>query len=226
MDATWLGHAAWRFSGRAATVIVDPFLEENPAAPLKLKDIPRADVVLVSHDHYDHFGDAPALCKKTGATLVATYEVAAWAAEKHGIKTEGMNIGGTIEVAGVKVHMTVAFHTSARGHPTGWVVEMDGVKVYHTGDTCLFGDMKLIGDFFRPDLACVPIGDRFTMGPASAAKAVELIRPRVVVPMHYNTWPAIAQDAKAWAETVRAGGSGAEVVVLKPGESYRVNAIS
>ena len=219
VEATWLGHAAWRFAGSRATVIVDPFLDENPAAPLKVKDIAACDVVLVSHDHFDHFGDAPALCRKTGATLVATYEVATAAAEEHGIQAEGMNIGGTIEVAGVKVHMTVAFHTSGRGHPTGWVVEMDGVRIYHSGDTCLFGDMKLIGDFFRPDLACLPIGDRFTMGPPSAAKAVELIRPRAVVPMHYDTWPPIRQDPRKWKEMV---GGAAEVVILRPGESTTV----
>jgi L-ascorbate metabolism protein UlaG (beta-lactamase superfamily) len=219
VEATWLGHAAWRFAG-SRTVIVDPFLEENPAAPLKVKDLKKADVVLVSHDHFDHFADAPAVCKKTGAVLVATYEVASAAGEEHKIKTDGMNIGGTIEpVPGVKIHMTIAFHTSGRGHPTGWVIEMDGVKIYHTGDTCLFGDMKIIGEFFKPDLACIPIGDRFTMGPASAAKAVELIRPRTAIPMHYNTWPPIQQDPEKWKAMV---GAAAEVVVLKPGETFTV----
>ena len=219
VEATWLGHAAWRFTGKTATVVVDPYLEENPAAPLKVKDLKKVDVVLVSHDHFDHFGDAPALCKKTGATLVATYEVATGAAEEHKIKAEGMNLGGTIEVAGVKVHMTIAFHTSAKGHANGWVIEMDGVRIYHSGDTCLFGDMKLIGEIFKPDLACLPIGDRFTMGPPSAARAVDLIRPRTVIPMHYDTWPVIAQDPEKWKAMV---GSAAEVVVLKPGESYEV----
>jgi L-ascorbate metabolism protein UlaG (beta-lactamase superfamily) len=219
VEATWLGHAAWRFAGKTATVVVDPFLEENPAAPLKVKDIPRCDVVLVSHDHFDHYADAPALCKKTGATLVATYEIATSAAEEHKIKTDGMNIGGTIEHAGVRINMTIAFHTSGKGHPTGWVIEMDGVKIYHTGDTCLFGDMKLIGEIFKPDLMCLPIGDRYTMGPPSAARAVDLVRPRVAIPMHYNTWPPIAQDAEAWKRTADRF---AEIVVLKPGETYAV----
>lgn len=219
VEATWLGHAAWRFTGRAATVIVDPFLEENPAAPLKVKDIARADVVLVSHDHFDHFADAPAVCKKTGATLVATYEIATSAAQEHGIKAEGMNLGGTIEVAGVKVHMTLAFHTSGKGHAVGWVIELDGVRIYHTGDTCLFGDMKLIGEIFKPDLCCLPIGDRYTMGPPSAALAVQMIRPRTAIPMHYNTWPPIQQDPEKWKALV---GSAADVVILKPGETFVV----
>jgi L-ascorbate metabolism protein UlaG (beta-lactamase superfamily) len=225
VTATWLGHAAWEFAGSKAVVIVDPFLDENPVAAKKASDVKRADVVLVSHDHFDHMGDAPAICKSTGATLVATYEVAAAAAEQHGIKTEGMNIGGSIEVAaGVRVHMTIAFHTSGRGHPTGWVIEMDGVRIYHTGDTCLFGDMRIIGEIFRPDLLCLPIGDRFTMGPPSAARAVELVGPRVAIPMHYNTWPPIAQDPEAWKKLVAARAPRTEVVILKPGGSYKVEA--
>jgi len=220
VEATWLGHSAWSFAGPGGTVIVDPFLDENPAAPIKVKDVASADVVLVSHDHFDHFGDAPAICKKTGATLVATYELASAAADEHKITTEGMNMGGTIAVGRVKVHMTVAFHTSGRGHPTGWVIEWDdGVRIYHSGDTCLFGDMKLLGDIFEPDLACLPIGDRFTMGPPSAAKAVELLRPGTVIPMHYNTWPPIAQDPERFRALV---GAKAEVVILKPGETYAV----
>jgi L-ascorbate metabolism protein UlaG (beta-lactamase superfamily) len=223
LKATWLGHAAWQFEGAGKVVIVDPFLDENPVAAKKAKDITRADVVLVSHDHFDHFADAPAICKQTGATLVSTYEIATGAAEKHGIKAEGMNIGGTIEVDGVRIHMTIAFHTSSRGHPTGWVIELAGATVYHTGDTCLFGDMRLIGEIFRPDLMCVPIGDRFTMGPPSAARAVELVAPRVAVPMHYDTWPPIAQDPVKWKALVAERARGTEVVVLKPGESHEVN---
>lgn len=222
VEATWLGHAAWRFRGRTAVVFVDPFLDENPKAPLKVKDVDRADVVLVSHDHFDHFGDAPALCKKTGATLVATYELASWAAEQHGIRSEPMNIGGTIELCGLKVHMTIAFHTAHRGHPTGWVVEMDGVRIYHTGDTCVFGDMRLIGEIFRPDLMCLPIGDRFTMGPPSAVRAVDLVRPRVAIPMHFGTWPPIDQDAQAWGRAVEGSVPGTEVVVLEPGQTHVV----
>lgn len=222
VKATWLGHAAWEFAGGGRVVIVDPFLDQNPLAARKAKDIARADVVLVSHDHFDHMGDAPAICKRTGAPLVATYEVAAAAAAEHGITGEGMNIGGSIEVAGVRVHMTIAFHTSGRGHATGWVIEVGGARIYHTGDTCLFGDMRLLGEIFRPDLMCLPIGDRFTMGPPSAARAVELVRPRVAIPMHYNTWPPIAQDPEAWKALVLARAPGTKVVVLAPGETFEV----
>jgi L-ascorbate metabolism protein UlaG (beta-lactamase superfamily) len=219
---TWLGHAAWQFEGPRKVVIVDPFLDENPVAPRKAKDIARADIVLVSHDHFDHMGEAPAICKRTGARLVATYEVATGAAAEHGIEAEGMNVGGSIDLDGVLVHMVLAFHTSGRGHPTGWVVEMDGHRIYHTGDTCLFGDMKLIGEIFRPDLMCCPIGDRFTMGPPSAARAVELVAPKVAIPMHYGTWPPIAQDPEKWKALVRERAPKTEVVVLAPGESYEL----
>ena len=222
VKATWLGHAAWEFAGEKKVVIVDPFLDENPKASKRAADVKRADVVLTSHDHFDHFADAPAICKATGATLVATYEVASAAAEEHKIKVEGMNIGGSVDLGGVVVHMTIAFHTSGRGHPTGWVIEMDGARIYHTGDTCLFGDMRLLGEIFRPDLMCVPIGDRFTMGPPSAARAVELVRPRVAIPMHYDTWPPIAQDPAKWRALVAERSRDTKVVILKPGETHEV----
>jgi len=217
--AAWLGHSAWLVEGKSAIVLIDPFLDENPMAPCKARDIARADIVLVSHDHFDHLGDAPAISKRTGAMLVGTFELATAVASEHGIKSEGMNIGGSLTIGGVTVHMTPAFHTSGRGQAAGWVVEIDGVRIYHSGDTSLFSDMKLIGDMFRPDLACLPIGDRFTMGPAAAARAVDLIRPRIVAPMHYNTWPPIAQDPEKFRALV---GSAAEVAILKPGEKLEV----
>jgi len=219
MKATWLGHAAWELDG-SRRIYIDPFLDENPKASKKAKDVTKADVVVVSHDHFDHVADAVPICKRTGATLVATYDLAVSLAEKHGIKAEGMNIGGTMTVEGVEVSLVLAFHTAEKGHPTGTVIRLDGKTIYHAGDTCLFGDMKIIGEFFAPiDLALIPIGDRFTMGPPSAAKAVEWLRPRRVVPMHYDTWPPIAQDPRSFKELV---GDRSEVVILEPGQSIEV----
>jgi L-ascorbate metabolism protein UlaG (beta-lactamase superfamily) len=182
VKATWLGHACWLLEG-SATVLIDPFLDDNPAAPRKAADIERADVVVITHDHFDHIADAGSILQRTGGTAVSTYEVANALADAHNVNVEGMNIGGSVTVGPVTCHMTQAFHTADQGAATGFVIEMDGVRVYHTGDTCVFGDMALIGELLKPDLLLCPIGDRFTMGPRSAARAVKLVNPRVAIPM-------------------------------------------
>jgi len=215
MKITWLGHSAIKIEG-SKIVFIDPFLTGNPTAPIKPEEIDKADVVVVTHYHSDHLGDAFSICKKTGATLVSIHEVAV-EAEREGIKAEGMNIGGTIEVNGVKIHMVIAWHSAEKGNATGVVVEMDGKKIYHAGDTGLTYDMKLIGEFFEPDLSLLPIGDRYTMGIPSAVKAVELIKSKVVIPIHYNTFPIIQTDPEEFKARV---GNKADVVILEPGESY------
>ncbi|GIW72728.1 MAG: metal-dependent hydrolase [Planctomycetota bacterium] len=221
VKATWLGHASWLLEG-SRTVLCDPFLDDNPAAPRKAADIEHCDVVTLSHDHFDHAADAGSILQRTGATLVATYELANAFAESHNARTEGINIGGSVSVQGVTCHMVPAFHTADKGAPTGFVIELDGVRIYHTGDTCLFGDMALIGELLAPDLMLCPIGDRFTMGPRSAARAVALVKPRVVIPMHYNTWPPIAQDPQEFARLVAEQAPGVEVAILQPGQSYEI----
>ena len=215
MKITWLGHSAIKIEG-SKIVFIDPFLAGNPTAPIKPEEIDKADVVVVTHYHSDHLGDAFSICKKTGATLVGIHEVAV-EAEKEGIKAEGMNIGGTVEVDGVKIHMVIAWHSAEKGNATGVVVEMDGKKIYHAGDTGLTYDMKLIGEFFEPDLSFIPIGDRYTMGIPSATKAVELIKSKVVIPIHYNTFPIIQANPEEFKQRV---GDKSQVVILKPGESY------
>lgn len=215
MEVTWLGHSAIKIQG-SKTVYIDPFLSGNPAASTTPEKIEEADVVVVTHYHSDHLGDAFAICKKTGATLVAIHEIAV-EAEAEGIKTEGMNIGGTVEAKGVKVHMVQALHSAEKGDPAGVVIEMDGKKIYHAGDTGLTYDMKLIGEFFKPDLSFLPIGDRYTMGVPSAAKAVEFIQCKKVIPIHYNTFPIVSADPEEFKKRVAGF---AEVIILKPGESY------
>jgi len=218
MEITWLGHSAVKIEG-SKTIYIDPFLTGNPSACISCDSILTADAVIVTHDHSDHLGDAFEICKKTGATLFTIHEIAA-AAEAEGIKAEGMNIGGTVESAGIKVHMVQALHSAERGDPTGVVIELDGKSIYHAGDTGLTYDMKLIGEFFHPDLSFLPIGDRYTMGVPSAARAVEFTQTKKVIPIHYGTFPIVEADPEEFKKLV---GSKAEVIILKPGEAYRLN---
>lgn len=214
----WLGHSAFHFQG-TKSVWVDPFLTGNPKAPIATKDVTAADLVLVTHSHEDHLGDACEIARKTGATLVSTHEIAVRAAEQGVKKSEGMNIGGTITANGVKVNMVLALHSTGYGDATGLIFEMDGKTIYHTGDTGLFSDMKLYAEFFKVDLLCLPIGDRYTMGPPSAAKAVEFVKPKKVIPMHFDTWPIIGQDPKKFRDLV---GNRAQVIILAPGETAEI----
>jgi L-ascorbate metabolism protein UlaG (beta-lactamase superfamily) len=215
MKITRLGHSAVKIEG-TQTIYIDPYLSENPAASLSPEQITDADIVVVTHDHSDHLGDAFSICKKTGATLVGIFEIAVMA-ESEGITAEQMNIGGTVEVKGVKIHMVNALHSCDKGDPAGVVIEMDDKTLYHAGDTALTYDMKLIADFFHPDLSFLPIGDRYTMGVNSAAKAVEFTQTKKVIPIHYGTFPLINADPEEFKKRV---GDRAEVIILKPGESY------
>lgn len=217
MEITWLGHSAIQLKG-SKTIYIDPFLTGNPSASLSSADIDEADIVIVTHHHADHLGDAFAICKKTNAVLVAIHEIAV-EAEAEGITVEGMNIGGTVESNGVITHMVIAHHSAEKGNPAGVVIEMDGKTLYHAGDTSLTYDMKLIGEFFNPDLSFLPIGDRYTMGIASAAKAVEFIQTKKVIPIHYGTFPIVNTNPEEFKQKV---GTRAEVIILKPGETYNL----
>ncbi|MDH5466463.1 MAG: metal-dependent hydrolase [Candidatus Aminicenantes bacterium] len=217
MEITWLGHSGIKIKG-SKTVIIDPFLTGCPAASASPEEITEADVVIVTHYHSDHLGDAFAICKQTGATCVGIHEIAV-DAEAEGITAEGMNIGGTIDARGVRVHMVQALHSAEKGNPAGVIIEMDGKKIYHAGDTGLTYDMKLIGEFFKPDLSFIPIGDRYTMGIPSAAKAVEFVQTKKVIPIHYNTFPIVSADPEEFKKKV---GDKAEVIILKPGETYNL----
>ena len=213
MEIKFLGHSGFFISG-SKKIYIDPFLTGNPNAAISPDDINEADYMIVTHGHGDHLGDAYQICKNTGATLVAIHEIAV-DAEAQGIKAEGMNRGGSIKLDGITVHMTDAKHSSEPGHECGVVIEMDGKKIYHSGDTGLFIDMKLIGEFLKPDLAILPIGDRYTMGIESAVRAVQYIGAPKVIPMHYNTFPIIEADPNLFKEKV---GNNAEVIILNPGE--------
>lgn len=224
---TWLGHASWQLKTEKHTILVDPFLDDSPTAPIKANEA-AADFILVSHGHYDHIADAAKIANHTGATVVSNYEITTWLAKNHGVKnTVGGNLGGGANLPFGRVKLTLAFHSSSLpdggngGNPCGFLVMLTGgPKVYFACDTALFGDMALIGAGGL-DLAVLPIGDLFTMGPDDAVEAVKLLKPKRVVCSHYNTWPPIAQDPQQWAEKVRSQ-TKAEPVVLKPGESITI----
>jgi L-ascorbate metabolism protein UlaG (beta-lactamase superfamily) len=220
---TWYGHAALGLETGGFHVLVDPFLTGNPAASTQAKDVP-ADFILLSHGHSDHVGDTIAIAKRTGAMVISNFEIANWVADK-GPKSHGQHIGGGYKHPFGYLKLTQALHGSALpdgsngGNPAGFLLSTnDGKKVYLSGDTGLFGDMSLIGDEGL-DLAVIPIGDNYTMGPDDALRAVKMLRPKHVIPIHFNTFDLIHQDAKAWAARVEKE-TGAKVHVLKPGESF------
>jgi L-ascorbate metabolism protein UlaG (beta-lactamase superfamily) len=220
----WLGHSCLLFESDGRRVLVDPFLTGNPKAAAKADEV-EADLILISHGHGDHVGDAVAIAKRTGATVVTNYEIGEWLKGAGGglTKVHGLQHGGGVTLdGGIRVKLTLAFHGSVLpdgtygGNPCGFVVTFpDGTRIYDAADTSLFGDMRLIGEEGL-DLALLPIGDYFTMGPDDALRAVKLLEPRRVIPIHYGTFPPIVQDADAWAARVREE-TRAEPIVLQPG---------
>lgn len=218
---TWFGHSAFKIEVAGKIVLIDPWLDGNPSSPVRASEISRADVVYVTHDHGDHLGQAFEICKRTGAAFVATYELGNYAIENGVRNVFGLNIGGSIEFGGVKLYVVQAVHTSSRGEPTGVIVEGEGKRVYHAGDTGIFGDMHLIGEIYRPNLALLPIGGYYTMDAEAAAEAVRLIEPEAVIPMHYKTFPVLAQTADVFVEALKKKAPIVKVVVLKPGESHQ-----
>jgi len=219
-EITWFGHASFQVEIAKKIVLIDPWLDGNPMSPVKASEISKADIVYVTHDHGDHLGDAFNICKRTNATFVAAVELGDCAEEKGVRNVAGLNIGGSVEIKGVGLLVTQALHTCARGAPTGVIIEGEGKTVYHAGDTGLFGDMRLLGELYKLDVALIPIGGYYTMGAREAAEAVRLLKPKAVIPMHYKTFPVLAQSADEFVRMVRENMPKVKVVVLKPGESY------
>jgi L-ascorbate metabolism protein UlaG (beta-lactamase superfamily) len=221
---TWLGHSAWQLETAGKCVQIDPFLTGNPVAAVKAEAL-AADFILVSHGHADHVGDTIAIAQRTGATVIANFEITEWLHKQGVKKLHAMNTGGGRAFSFGHLKLTIAQHTSMLpdgangGNPCGFLIRLaDGRKIYHAADTGLFLDMQLIGQE-QIDLAILPIGDNFTMGPDDALRAVRLIQPKRVIPTHFGTWDLIAQDAVHWAARVKTETS-AEAIVLKPGERY------
>jgi len=223
---TWLGHSAFLVEIGAHRVLIDPFLSDNPVAAADSATVP-ADFILLSHGHGDHVGDTVDIARRTGATVVANNEIGGWLRDTHELKqVHGINPGGGVQLPFGRVELTIAHHSSSLpdgsygGEANGILIfPNEGPTLYHAGDTAPFMDMQLIARR-GIDVALLPIGDYYTMGPELSLTALELLRPKVVIPMHYNTFARLKQDAAAWAERVRVE-TGAEPVVLRPGESYR-----
>jgi L-ascorbate metabolism protein UlaG (beta-lactamase superfamily) len=219
--ATFLGHSCVTLTDGKYNLIVDPFLTDNPMAPVKPDEL-KVDYILLSHGHGDHVGDAFKMAKDNNATIIANFELANLAA-KNGCEMHPMHIGGAHEFEFGRVKLTIAHHGGGfgpdasvyTGPPVGFLITIGGKIVYHPGDTGLFYDMKLIGDMNKIALAFLPIGDNFTMGIDDAVKAVEFLHPKTVVPFHYGTWPVIEAGPEDFKSKVK----GTDVVILKPGES-------
>ncbi|MCL5093166.1 MAG: metal-dependent hydrolase [Candidatus Marsarchaeota archaeon] len=215
---SWLGHAAWQIEFSRCNVIIDPFLKGNPSASTSPEEVKSVDFVLVTHDHSDHLGDAVEIAKANKAKFVSIFETSNYA-RKGGLPDDmiiGMNIGSLNDFGAIRIGLVPAVHS---GNPTGFIIKGDGKTIYHAGDTALFGDMKLIGDMYKPNVALLPIGGFFTMGPDEAVLAAKMIKADVTMPMHYNTFEAIKQDPERFARGL-AGVT--DVRILKPGESTEI----
>jgi L-ascorbate metabolism protein UlaG (beta-lactamase superfamily) len=218
----WFGHSGWQLTtSRGKVILIDPWLTKNPVAPLRLEELPKAGFALFSHDHSDHTGDAVAVSKQTGATLVGQPETMNFYKGQGAEATLPMNTGGTADLDGVMVTMTDAYHSSATGTPAGYILSLeDGKILYHAGDTCLHANMATWGELFDIDVALLPIGDRFTMGARQAAKALKLLKAKAALPMHYKTFPLLAQSANEFIHLAAKEAPGAKVHVIEPGGEH------
>jgi L-ascorbate metabolism protein UlaG (beta-lactamase superfamily) len=224
----WISHAGFQItSGTGKVIYIDPWFD-NPLAGMKLEEVRQATLILVTHDHFDHIGQAAEIVLKTGGLLVANVETARRLQNETPIPKEkvcyfgyGMNIGGNLVYEGISVTMTQAFHSSATGSPCGYIIRLeDGTTLYHAGDTGLFDTMRTFGELYPIDVAMLPIGSVFTMDPFQAARAVRLLSPKKVIPMHFKTFPILVQDASGFIDLVGKEAPGVEIVSLNPGEEY------
>ncbi len=225
---TWLGHATFRLESGGQTIYIDPWVRGNPACPEIEKKVEKADVLLCTHGHFDHIGDAVEIAKKHDSTVIGIFELATWM-QKKGVKNIApMNKGGSQTVGNIRVTMTHAIHSCGiqdddgtivyGGEACGYVIQLDnGVKLYHAGDTAVFGDMEIIRELYAPDIVMLPIGDLFTMSPREAAFACHLLRPKYVIPMHYGTFPPLTGTPRELQRL--ASDVGCEVVELQPGQT-------
>ncbi|HEX6972277.1 MAG TPA: metal-dependent hydrolase [Limnochordia bacterium] len=225
MQLRFLGHACFEVGVGGKRLLFDPFLSGNPLAPVAPDQLD-VDYILLTHGHGDHVGDTIAIARRTGAIVIAPFELASYCRQQ-GANVHEMHIGGAFMFPFGRVKLTPAWHGSAvvtdeqiiyTGNPCGYLIEAEGKVLYNAGDTGLFGDMRLIGERHRIDVALLPIGDNFTMGPDDAAYAARLLRARTVIPMHYDTFERIKQDPERFAAALRP--EGIAVQILRPGETF------
>lgn len=232
LSVTWLGHSTFKLvTPGGKTVVIDPWVQNNPACPEEAKKLDALDLILITHAHFDHMGDAVSLANAHNADVLAIFEICQWL-ESKGVKNcVGMNKGGTVEANGLKAIMVEAQHSAALmdddgsliygGEPAGFVLQVEtGLTLYHAGDTNVFSDMEIIRKLYEPSIAMLPIGSVFTMGPREAAYACKLLKPKVVIPMHHGTFPLLSGKPEEFSKLVK---EKVKVVDLKPGETYTVS---
>ena len=216
MKIHYLGHAGVKIEDDKV-LLIDPWLNDNPLAKIKAEEITKADYIIVTHNHFDHINDVPTIAINTGATVVGIIETVEDLAAKDCKKTIGCNIGGPVKLLGLELIFTQAFH-SMSSNPSGVIIFYKNKTIYHAGDTGIFGDMKLIGEMYPIDLAFLPVGGHFTMGPQEANKAIQLLNPKKIVPIHYNTFDIIKQEINH--DLIRA--TKAELLILNPGQEIEI----
>lgn len=224
----WLGHAGFMITSvEGKTILIDPWIVGNSQCPLHIEDFKKADLILISHDHFDHVGNAMDIARRTKALVAAAPETINRLRGETGLPEAqvvygfGMNTGGSFALGGVTVVMTHAFHSSATGCPAGWLIRLeDGSTIYHAGDTSIFAGMKIWAELYPIDLAMLPIGGCFTMDAYQAAKALTLLRPKKAIPMHYKTFPVLEQSADKFIQLAKKEMPSVQVIVLEPGGEH------
>ncbi|WP_239617761.1 metal-dependent hydrolase [Cohnella mopanensis] len=229
MQITYHGHSCVQIVTKGKSLLIDPFLRGNPIAVTKPEDI-QTDYILLTHAHTDHILDAEPIARANDATVVATFELAMYMSSRKQLKTIDMNIGGTVDLGFAKAKMIQAFHSSGifleegqiiyGGMPAGYIIQAEGLTILHAGDTALFSDMKMIGDRHPIDIAFLPIGDHYTMGPDDALQAAEWFGAKLVIPVHYNSFPLIRQNAQDFVRRLEVQGQQGRV--LAPGEKFEI----
>lgn len=230
----WLGHSSFEITTSDGNVIlIDPWIKGNPKSPISLSDIEKADIILITHDHFDHVGDSVEIANRTGAVVVTSPELADRLINKNNLSADrlvngiGMNIGGTVRIYNTTITMTQAVHSVEIGAPAGYIIRtVDGTTIYHAGDTGIFGGMESLGDLYEIDIALLPIGDVFTMGPTQAAYSLKLLKPKAVIPMHYATFPILVQNTDEFVTDSYKFAPSVKVIPLAPGEIYKLSAES